>query len=79
MNERKLYLVSPVMQKEEVDEYCFKRCQKIKMGVVDLGILYGPFFPCTETTCEFVKKTMNLKQQFKGQELIIRKLKTKKQ
>lgn len=72
----KLYLVSPLANKTQVDLYCFKICKKILVG----GIVFmdAPWFPCKEDKCQYEEKCMSFgkhKVLNETNEIIVRKLK----
>jgi len=67
-----IYAVSPLAQKEEVDEFCFKDCGKILIG--GLIICDAPFLPCKEKTCPFLEKEKLLEGTIRGEKITVRKL-----
>ena len=68
-----IFAVSPIIQKDEVDAYCFGCCQKVMIGGIDMGE-YGPFIPCKEENCEFEEgKTSVIGEAF-GDKVCVRKL-----
>ena len=62
---KKLYGVSPLMQRDEVGRYCFGECGKIlvsggfaliqltRLGPVLDSDVTGPLFPCEHDDCPF--------------------------
>ena len=72
----KLYLVSPLANKEETDKYCFKECGKIIVGGIDF--MDALWLPCREDNCLHEEKSMSFgKAEILGEEeeIIVRKLK----
>lgn len=54
-----LFAVSPFIQKELVDKFCFDSCAKILCGGIDCGEA-GPCFPCREKNCPHEKGRMKI-------------------
>jgi hypothetical protein len=50
----KLYLVSPVVQDKEIRHYCFGKCKKIQLGILEF--LGGLFLSCREDDCLYCEK-----------------------
>ena len=51
-----LYLVSNIIQEQEVGNHCFGDCGKIIVGAVDLGEM-GMWFPCRQSDCPYEEKS----------------------
>jgi len=74
---RKLFLLSPLAQKEETEKYCFGSCQKIKIGGIEF--MDAPWLPCYEDNCPNEEKNQSFgkfKIYDKKEEIIVRKLKS---
>jgi hypothetical protein len=76
----KIYLVSPLANKEETREYCFDKCGKVIIGGIDF--LEAPWLFCREDKCSYEEKSISFgKQELTGEgrtEIIVRKLCQKK-
>lgn len=68
-----LYAMSPMLQKDEVDYYCFKTCQKVLIGGIDLGD-YGPAVPCRQDHCPYEADRTPIVGQANDEDVIVRKL-----
>lgn len=69
-----IYAVSLIIQKAEVEAYCFGSCQKLMLSGFDKGDKYGPFVLCREEACEFeAGKTPVIGQAF-GNDVCVRRL-----
>ena len=51
----KLFGVSPLIQKKEVDKYCFDICGKVLVGGLGCDET-GPLFPCRQEDCPYEDK-----------------------
>jgi hypothetical protein len=69
------YGVSPIIQKELVDKYCFGSCGKIIVGAVDGGDYIGYVFPCREDNCPHEEKRSEVLGDVNGESFCMRKLK----
>ena len=72
---KKLYLVSPLANKKEVDKYCFKECGEILVGGVDF--MDAHWLPCRTEKCPYEEKHQSFgKEHMFGEdnEIIVRKL-----
>ena len=52
----KLFLLSPIAQKEETEKYCFKACGQIIIGGIDF--MEAPWLPCRTEKCPYLEKEL---------------------
>ena len=57
VRKRRLFAVSPFIQKELVNKLCFGSCGRVLCGGLDCGDV-GPCFPCREDNCPHEKGRM---------------------
>jgi hypothetical protein len=50
----RLFLMSPFVQKNETELFCFNKCGKIEIGVLEF--CGGQFLFCTQDNCKFKEK-----------------------
>ncbi len=70
-----LYLVSPLANKKESEDHCFKSCGKIIVGGIDF--LNAPWLPCREQKCPHKEKELKMGEYEifgKKEKVIVRKL-----
>ena len=77
----KLFGVTPLLQNDEITEYCFGKCRKVLIGGIDGGDGIGPLFPCKHEVCEYEDKRTGVVGtiiDIDGEEIeiIVRKLKS---
>jgi len=72
----RIYLVSPLANKKESEEYCFGKCGKIQIAGIDF--MEVPWLPCREINCQYEEKHLPFGTgEIMGEkvEVIVRKLK----